>query len=242
MKIIIDPGHGGKDVGAVGSRSLEKDINLKESIMLKNMLEKEGYEVKLTRSTDKYLGINKRGIEECDIFISMHKNSVKSKLAKGTEVYYSVKRKEDKNHSSNLSKIISDIIETVDRGSKLKIGKNGDDYFGVIRNAEKNNCEHIFLIETEFISNREGEDKLLDEKIVEKYLRGIVKYINKSIVKGDKENKGKQIDIEVDGEKLKVEHLIVNNKVYVGIRELLEKMGYSVKYEETTRKIKIKKV
>ncbi len=239
MKIIIDPGHGGKDAGAVGSRSLEKDINLKESIMLKNMLEKEGYEVKLTRNTDKYLGINERGIEKCDIFISMHKNSVKSKLAKGTEVYYSVKRKEDKNHASNISKIISDIMETVDRGSKLKRGKNGNDYFGVIRNAEKNNCKHIFLIETEFISNREGEDKLLDENIVKKYLGGIVRYINKSIVK---ENKGKQIDIEVDGEKVKVKHLIVNDKVYVGIRELLEKMGYSVKYEEKTKKIKIKKV
>ncbi|PRX18483.1 N-acetylmuramoyl-L-alanine amidase [Orenia metallireducens] len=52
MNIIIDPGHGGKDFGAVGEFSCEKGINLKLAKLIEFLLEYLGYEVKLTRDKD----------------------------------------------------------------------------------------------------------------------------------------------------------------------------------------------
>lgn len=53
-KVIIDPGHGGEDGGAVGySGTIEKDLNLAISLRLKDLLEWNGFEVEMTRDTDR---------------------------------------------------------------------------------------------------------------------------------------------------------------------------------------------
>ncbi len=94
-KIVIDPGHGGKDPGAVGfSRKVyEKNITLLIAKKLKNKLEKElGVEVLLTRSEDKFVSLQQRTkfANKChaDLFISLHCNSARSSKASGIEVYY----------------------------------------------------------------------------------------------------------------------------------------------------------
>jgi N-acetylmuramoyl-L-alanine amidase len=92
--IVIDPGHGGKDPGAVGfHKTHESDITLKLAIMLKAMLEKElGVRVLLTRSTNDFVSLNERTTfandNKADLFISIHCNASKSRSADGTEVYY----------------------------------------------------------------------------------------------------------------------------------------------------------
>jgi N-acetylmuramoyl-L-alanine amidase len=92
--IVIDPGHGGKDPGAVGYRKThESDITLKLALMLKAMLEKElGVRVLLTRSINEFVSLNERTTfandNKADLFISIHCNASKSRSAEGTEVYY----------------------------------------------------------------------------------------------------------------------------------------------------------
>ncbi len=92
--IVIDPGHGGKDPGAVGYRKThESDITLKLALMLKAMLEKElGVRVLLTRSTNEFVSLNERTTfannQKADLFISIHCNASKSRTAEGTELYY----------------------------------------------------------------------------------------------------------------------------------------------------------
>lgn len=91
--VVVDPGHGGRDPGAVSRRGCkEKDINLQVSKYLKEELEKKGFNVILTRSKDIYLTLEER-VEiakkhKADIFISIHANSNRSRSIKGTEVYY----------------------------------------------------------------------------------------------------------------------------------------------------------
>ncbi len=91
--IVIDPGHGGKDPGAISPRGLkEKDVNLKVAKLLKEELEKKGFVVYLTRTKDVYLSLQRRvefaREKNADLFISIHANSNRNRRVNGVEVYY----------------------------------------------------------------------------------------------------------------------------------------------------------
>lgn len=91
--IVIDPGHGGKDPGAIGfSGVYEKNITLKMAKELKEILDKENkYIVYLTRSTDIFIPLRDRvkiaRKYNADLFISIHADSAKNRNAKGLSVY-----------------------------------------------------------------------------------------------------------------------------------------------------------
>ncbi len=91
-KILIDPGHGGNETGAIYKNLVEKDLNLKVAFKLKDMLEKYDFEVYLTRYEDKELTLKQR-IELTnkimpDLFISIHHNSSYEDFGNRVEVYY----------------------------------------------------------------------------------------------------------------------------------------------------------
>ena len=93
-KIVIDPGHGGKDPGAPGyiKGVWEKDIVLKLATTLAGKLrERLNCEVLLTRTTDRKLTLEERtaiaNTQRADLFISMHCNAAKSKKLSGIETY-----------------------------------------------------------------------------------------------------------------------------------------------------------
>lgn len=94
FRILIDPGHGGKDPGAVkkGS-SKEKDLNLAVAKILYNLLKKEkGFEVKISRGSDVFITLGKRASMandfKADVFVSIHANAAKRASANGFEVYF----------------------------------------------------------------------------------------------------------------------------------------------------------
>jgi len=92
--IVIDPGHGGKDPGAVGAGGLkEKDVVLDISRRLKKILKKKcGCRVLLTRNRDVFIPLEERtalaNTLGADLFISVHVNSNKSRRARGIETYF----------------------------------------------------------------------------------------------------------------------------------------------------------
>ena len=91
--VVIDPGHGGTDPGAVGRIAKEKDINLKISKLLAGMIEDEYPEVKIifTRKTDVQVQLAKRAQiandAGADLFISIHSNASKNRSARGCETF-----------------------------------------------------------------------------------------------------------------------------------------------------------
>ncbi|MCY3625550.1 MAG: N-acetylmuramoyl-L-alanine amidase [Candidatus Dadabacteria bacterium] len=95
--IVIDPGHGGHDPGAVGPSGLrEKDVNLRIAKRLRERLIEEGKSfgienVYLTRSTDRFIPLEERTAiakkRKADIFISIHCNGARRKKAHGIETY-----------------------------------------------------------------------------------------------------------------------------------------------------------
>jgi len=94
LTIVIDPGHGGKDTGAVGPRGLrEKDIVLDIGLRLRRLLtDRLGARVVMTRSDDTFVPLEERtGIAkraQADFFISVHLNSAHQARATGLETYY----------------------------------------------------------------------------------------------------------------------------------------------------------
>jgi N-acetylmuramoyl-L-alanine amidase len=117
--VVIDPGHGGHDVGAVGPRGiLEKDVNLGVALELRRWLEREsGLDVVLTRERDEYVELADRAeaanTAAGDIFISLHCNSWFNDGAHGLETYF-------------LSPAQSDWAKSVEAAENAAGGEPGD--------------------------------------------------------------------------------------------------------------------
>ncbi len=93
--VVIDPGHGGKDKGAIGRGGLkEKDVVLKIAITLRKELKKRfpGLKIYMTREKDQWLTLKDRSDlanrVDADLFISIHNNAVTQRRFKGVETFY----------------------------------------------------------------------------------------------------------------------------------------------------------
>lgn len=168
--ITLDPGHGGSDPGAIGASGLkEKQITLEISMRVKELLEKEGAKVFMTRTTDKDVyapnasdraelqaRVNVAEKHNSDLFLSLHINSSVNKSVGGFSSYYYPKTDND----LKIAKAIQD-----------KFAKNfGVDNLGV-RQANfyvvKRCSMPATLLEMCFISNPK-EEKLMKSKWFQK--------------------------------------------------------------------------
>jgi N-acetylmuramoyl-L-alanine amidase len=94
-RIVIDPGHGGRDPGAVGQdASQEKDRNLEIALLVRDLLSirNPGLEVIMTRDTDEYVSLGSRtrlaNSMMADLFVSIHCNAAVNHSARGIETYF----------------------------------------------------------------------------------------------------------------------------------------------------------
>lgn len=186
--ILIDPGHGGIDGGATSpSGTMEKDINLKISLKLKDKLSKEGYKILMTREEDKGLytddgKIRKKKIEDlnnrckmkkdtnCDLFISIHLNMFPQSQYHGAQVWYSKYKQ-----SELLAKIIQKNLAKDLDPSNNRQEKPALDSYKVLRN---NDTMPSVLVECGFLSNSAEEQKLKSEDYQDKIVESIAKSIN----------------------------------------------------------------
>jgi N-acetylmuramoyl-L-alanine amidase len=112
--IVLDPGHGGRDPGAIGPKGLkEKNVTLAVAKMIKPKLEAEGYKVLLTRDRDVYVELDERTAfanrKYADLFISIHTNASRSRKARGVETYFlGVARDRESSETALLENAISE--------------------------------------------------------------------------------------------------------------------------------------
>jgi N-acetylmuramoyl-L-alanine amidase len=90
--VVIDPGHGGNDYGAIRNNVNEKDINLDISKRVREILKKQGYSVYMTRENDIFVSLDDRVVfaqkRAPDIFVSIHVNSSVKPEITGIETHY----------------------------------------------------------------------------------------------------------------------------------------------------------
>ena len=99
-RIVLDPGHGGEDPGAVGRRGTrEKIVVIDVARRLKKRLEKQGFEVILARDSDRFVSLAERSRSsnglKADLFVSIHANSSPNRAACGLETYFLSEAKTD---------------------------------------------------------------------------------------------------------------------------------------------------
>ena len=99
--VVIDPGHGGKDPGAIGfNGTFEKDINLLFAKIIRSVLSSNKIKVRLTRTDDQYLYLRERiNFAEklkADLFISIHADSSKNSKASGFSIFSLSNKASDK--------------------------------------------------------------------------------------------------------------------------------------------------
>lgn len=91
--VVIDPGHGGKDPGAIGATAKEKDINLAVALKVGKLISENHKDVKVvyTRDRDRFVDLNERANianrNKADLFISIHTNAVKNSAIRGAETF-----------------------------------------------------------------------------------------------------------------------------------------------------------
>ena len=174
--IIIDPGHGGKDPGAVSGNAVEKTIVMNTANKLKQKLEAAGAIVKMTRTGDTYPSLEQRvqfaKNNYGEIFISLHANAASSSSAQGTETFYSISANDNQKEDIALATFInSEIVKNANM--KDRDVKPGDYY--VIRNLYIPSV----LVELGFVTNSEDRSKLVNDKYIDIFAQSIYNGITK---------------------------------------------------------------
>ncbi|EGO63211.1 N-acetylmuramoyl-L-alanine amidase family protein [Acetonema longum] len=178
--IVVDPGHGGSNPGAVDNNVEEADVNLAVAAMLRNKLAASGANVVMTRTSDRSVAANGSSLgkelqarlditnkNKADIFVSLHSNSNPDKKIAGAMTFY------PKGRSSQLASAIQKelIAETdaVDKG--ISAGT-----FYVLRN----NAVPSVLVEMGFVTNAAEAAKLktpsYQQRLAEGVYQGIIRY------------------------------------------------------------------
>ncbi len=114
--VVIDPGHGGKDPGAISGKLYEKDVVFRLAKKIEKLSKNyDGIEVKLTRSKDIFLPLEERAAianaMNGDLFISLHANAFKDRNVGGMEIYHLDNTRDD--YASKLARVENKISENV---------------------------------------------------------------------------------------------------------------------------------
>ncbi|PWK16048.1 N-acetylmuramoyl-L-alanine amidase family protein [Tumebacillus permanentifrigoris] len=163
--LVLDPGHGGRDPGAVGAHLRESDVNLRVSLLLRDALDRSGVRVLMTRETD-VLPLKSGTVGEdlayrariannagADLYVSWHYDSSDNPSTDGVSVWVhpSQKGKRTEQWAKAISASIATAASQKDRGVNF-----GD--FQVLRDTAMD----AVLIEGGFISCREEEGRMAD--------------------------------------------------------------------------------
>lgn len=140
-RVIVDAGHGGHDTGAIGKEGTrEKDVVLPVALKLKKALTDMGYDVMLTRETDKFIALEERARfanrNKGDLFISLHCNAAENRKLSGVETYtlnvasdrYSMRLAAMENQSSersvsDLQLVLADLSRKANTSESLQLAR-----------------------------------------------------------------------------------------------------------------------
>lgn len=175
-RIVIDAGHGGKDPGAVNHSKHEAVATLAIAKKVGSLLKKNGFSVKYTRATDRFVSLSERckisNQFNADAFISIHLNSAANREATGIETWRHEKvGATTKSLATNVQTELIAATGARDRGVKTS----------TTLYVLKHTVAPAVLIECGFLSNNEEAKLLFASKYQDKIAQAIVKGIQKSV-------------------------------------------------------------
>lgn len=175
--VIIDPGHGGNDVGAQYDGRNEKDDNLELALLVAEKLKDSGVKVKLTRDDDTFISLENRckfaNRRRAELFVSLHRNSAEN--GKGVEIWISSDEpQKDSRLAENILQGLDKVGISKNRGVKSGYAQGDGNYY-VNSHTDMPSC----LAEIGFITS-ETDNALLDKNL-EEYANAIAEAIKESL-------------------------------------------------------------
>ncbi|MGD7009876.1 N-acetylmuramoyl-L-alanine amidase CwlD [Metabacillus sp. 84] len=186
--IYLDPGHGGPDGGAVGTKLLEKDVTLEIAKRTRDYLQEQGALVLLTRETDIDLssigtkGYSRKKAEDlrnrveminsssADMYLSLHLNALPQRQWRGAQTFYDGKFEENARMAKFIQDELRSNLENTDRKAKTIHG------IYLVKYTNKPGA----LVEVGFLSNGEEEKLFSDpdylDKVAGSVYKGILRY------------------------------------------------------------------
>ncbi|MEM9280746.1 MAG: N-acetylmuramoyl-L-alanine amidase [Verrucomicrobiota bacterium] len=169
--VIIDPGHGGRDLGAADSYVYEKHINLDVARRLERALKEAGFKTVMTRTKDEFIALSERSSRanryRNAVFVSIHFNSSYRTAALGIETFYRSSSSE-KFAKAVQTELIRNIGAT-DRGVKTA-------NFSVLRHTK----HPSILVEGGFVSNKTERSAMMEPQyrqvVADSIARGILQF------------------------------------------------------------------
>ena len=170
--VVIDPGHGGRDPGAIGKRGKEKTINLNVALKLGKLIQANCQDVHIvyTRQKDVFVGLDRRAQiandAKADLFISIHTNSVaRGRTVRGTETYTLGLHRTDEN------------LEVAKKENSVILIEN--DYEQRYAGFNPNSAESYIIFE--FLQDRNMEKSVQLATLIQRQFKGTAKRIDKGV-------------------------------------------------------------
>lgn len=237
-KVFIDPGHGGKDPGAVGINGLrEKDIVLSVSLLIGEVLKRHNVGVFYSRIQDEFIELSERAKMAnrigVDAFVSVHCNSFSNPQAQGLETFSHPSSK----NGIALAKciqdsILNDKLYTKNRGLKTA-------NFAVLRLTSMTST----LVELGFISNVEDVDILKNKQneLAEGVAKGILNFLGIKYIplKAREEDEDNKIKVRIKGKLHHFDGVFTEKTNYVSVRQIAETLGYKVDWDSKNKEVLI---
>lgn len=180
IRIVIDAGHGGEDYGTHSNnkpRQHEKYLSLSTALMLRDHLNRMGYQTFLSRSKDEFISLPNRvslaSKKRATLFVSVHYNSAPNVKAHGVEVFY-YRPKKVNERSEVSSKLAEAVLGRVLKNTQAKSRGVKHGNFAVVRDTNM----PAVLIEGGFLTNTGELKKLRDPAYLNRVAKGIAQGIN----------------------------------------------------------------
>lgn len=162
--IVLDPGHGGSDIGTQSltkPRYQEKNLNLLTARLVKQYLQKMGYKVFVTRHKDVFVSLERRSTlankYHAQLFMSLHYNSAPSAQAKGVEIFYYSSRQQLKRTQQSRA-FAQSVLKSLIKEAKVTSRGVKSGNWAVIRETKM----PAILVECGFMTNAEEMQKIKD--------------------------------------------------------------------------------
>lgn len=232
MKIGIDPGHGGRDPGAVGpTRVCEKDVTLAISLELDRLLQAAGLETYMTRQADITMELVTRSAllnnTKCDLAISVHINSAARQEANYISTFIQAQGGQAEQLASKVQPQLVQATGWPDGGVRVQ-------NLHMTRETKM----PAILVECGFISNPEQEKQLRQPKTQKRLAQAIADGVLVYMGKERKDENMADIKVIVKGKELPGK--LIDGKTWVPLRELVEALNNAVIWDDRDRSAMVK--
>lgn len=191
--LVIDAGHGGKDVGALSNNDdyYEKNINLDILLRLKELLDKKNIKVYYTRTSDKQVYLRPRAalanMVDCDLFISIHNNASEKTWPNGSEILYYDREYEGVNNKKIANVFLNELGKSIPLRRRGLVEVSKDNIF-ILKNAKV----PAILIEVGYMTNHNDMYYLSNKENRKAIAMGIYNGIMKVYKRDIAQKEGKQ--------------------------------------------------